>query len=66
MKVHSLSITAPEGGRAPKGLKLFVNKTSMDFSDAEDAAAEQELEMSPEQIGERIELKCMCEHAHHI
>lgn len=57
VKVHSISISAPADGRAPKGLKLFVNKTTMDFSDAEGSAAEQEFELSEEQLGQRIELK---------
>jgi hypothetical protein len=35
VKVHSIAIKAPADGRAPKSLKLFVNKPSMDCSDGE-------------------------------
>ena len=57
MKVHSISIKAPADGRAPKSLKLFVNKPSMDCSDGETMVADQEIELSAEQLGERLELK---------
>ena len=57
MKVHSISIKAPADGRAPKSLKLFVNKPSMDCSDGESMVADQEIELSAEQLGERLELK---------
>ena len=54
VKVHSM---APADGRAPKSLKLFVNKPSMDCSDGESMVADQEIELSAEQLGERLELK---------
>ena len=57
VKVHSMAIKAPADGRAPKSLKLFVNKPSMDCSDGESMVADQEIELSAEQLGERLELK---------
>ena len=57
VKVHSICINAPSDGRAPKQLKLFVNKQSMDCSDAESRNADQEIELTPQLIGQRVELK---------
>ena len=57
VKIHSISVAAPDDGRAPKGIKLFVNKSTMDCNDGESLKAEQDLELSAEQIGERVELK---------
>ena len=57
VKVHSIKIDAPEGASAPKTLKLFVNKASLDFSDVESMAPDQTFELAPEQIGQRLELK---------
>jgi hypothetical protein len=56
VKIHSISISGPPE-RAPKTVKLFANRISMDFDDADNGVAEQELELSPEQLGERLELK---------
>lgn len=56
-KVHSLQIDGPDDGRAPKGVKLFVNCKALGFDDAESRPAEQELELSSEQLGSRIELR---------
>ena len=58
VKIHSFSLNAPDGDpRAPKQVKFFANKTSMNFDDAESGAAEQELELTAEQLGRRIELR---------
>ena len=56
VKVHSMEIAGP-GGRAPKNVKLFANRTGLGFDDCESAVAEQELDLEPEKLGERIELK---------
>eukprot|EP00967_Tisochrysis_lutea_P078168 scaffold106343_cov30-Tisochrysis_lutea.AAC.1 len=56
-KVHSFQIDAPDDDRAPKGVKLFVNCKTLGFDDAESRPAEQELELTPEQFGSRIELR---------
>jgi hypothetical protein len=57
VKIHSIAVMAPDDGTAPKQLRLFVNKNAMDFDSARDGAPAQELELSPEQFGERIELR---------
>jgi len=57
MKIHSLALVGPEDGRAPKSIRLFVNRTQIGFEDAENVPAEQELDFEPSQLGERIELK---------
>lgn len=58
VKIHSLRISGPDDGRAPKAVKLFVNPgASIDFSDAEGMEADQQLDLTPETLGERLELK---------
>ena len=56
-KVHSLQIEGPDDGRAPKLVKLFVNRAVLGFEDAEAEDAEQTLELVDEQLGNRIELR---------
>ena len=36
---------------------MFVKKRNLDFGDAEDAVPEDELELTPEKLGERLEIK---------
>lgn len=58
VKIHSLKICGPADGRAPKTVKLLVNPGgSIDFNDAEGMVADQELSLTPETLGERLELK---------
>ena len=57
VKLHSIIIDGPKDGSAPKDIKLFANKRSMSFDDAESANAEQSLELEPEMLGAKIELK---------
>ncbi|KAJ2659106.1 hypothetical protein IW148_004399 [Coemansia sp. RSA 1199] len=45
IKLHSIMLKA-SGDRAPKSIKLFVNRTDVGFDDAESAEATQEIEMS--------------------
>ena len=56
VKLHSISVAGP-GGRAPKEIKLFANKSNLGFDDVEGMPADQTLELAPEQLGERTELK---------
>ena len=48
---------APSDGRAPKKLKLFANQLGLDFDSAEDAQADQTIELTPDIMGKRLELK---------
>lgn len=57
VKLQSIAIAGPADGRAPKNVKLFVNAMSLSFDDAESGAPAQELEFTPEMLGERTELK---------
>ena len=60
VKLQSLAIKAAGAeGRAPRRVKLFINRASLGFSEAADFAAVQELELTPEQVeaGEPIVLK---------
>ncbi|KAK3275631.1 hypothetical protein CYMTET_16251 [Cymbomonas tetramitiformis] len=58
VKLHSLVLKATDAAKAPKNIKLYVNKPSMGFSDC-DAPGAQELELLPEELskGEPITLK---------
>jgi len=57
VKLQSISISGPGDGRAPKAVKLFANRSNLNFDDVETMNAEQELELTPEMLGERTELK---------
>merc|ERR1712196_470954 len=56
VKIHSISVVGPTG-RAPKKIRLFTNRQQLGFEDAENVPAEQELELTTETLGDRIELK---------
>jgi hypothetical protein len=57
VKIESLLVDAPEDGRAPLSLKLLVGRPALGFEDAEALPAEQELELTPESLGQRLDLK---------
>ena len=57
VKLHSISVSGPGDGRAPKALALFVNRPNLDFGDTESMQATQELELSSDQLGQRLDLK---------
>ena len=57
VKLHSISVGGPSDGRAPKTVRLFANRQNLGFADVEDMPAEQELELAPETLGERLELR---------
>jgi len=46
MKLHAVKIAGPDDGSAPKTIKLFANKSNMDFGDCEDYPATQTLTLS--------------------
>ena len=56
VKIESMQLAAPGDGRAPKELKLIINRRTIDFSDAEALAGEQVLEIAADRLGERLEL----------
>mmetsp|Transcript_7534 Transcript_7534/g.19512 ORF Transcript_7534/g.19512 Transcript_7534/m.19512 type:complete len:193 (-) Transcript_7534:211-789(-) len=58
VKLHSFLVKGPEGGKAPKKVRVFVNQLAMDFSDAEDAPADFEIELSEGEVvkGQRVVL----------
>lgn len=57
VKLHSIHVAGPDDGRAPKQVKIFANRSGLSFEDAEGANAEHELELTPETLGTRVELK---------
>jgi hypothetical protein len=50
VKIHSIKIDSPEDGSGPKTLRLFVNKVSMGFTEAEDDTPVQELVLTPQNL----------------
>jgi len=57
VKLHSMTISGPSDGRAPKEIALLANRPNLDFNDVESMQATQELEWTEEQLGQRRELK---------
>ena len=57
VKIESIRVDAPGDGRAPSSVKLLVNKRTLGFEDAESLPGEQVLEISPDDLGQRLELK---------
>eukprot|EP01084_Bolivina_argentea_P248279 415274_1 len=52
VKIHSIDFCSPkpDGDEAPTTIKLYINRDSLGFSDAEDTEAIQELKLSPEDL----------------
>jgi len=50
VKIHSIKFDAPDDGSGPKNVKLFVNKTMMGFTEAEDDSATQEIVLTPHHL----------------
>lgn len=57
VKLHSIAVCGPSDGRAPKKLRLFANRAQVSFDDVESMPAEDELELSPDELGDRREVK---------
>jgi hypothetical protein len=52
VKLHSINFCAPPGQEAPTLVKLFINRDSMGFSDAEDIEATQVLTLTEDDLKE--------------
>jgi hypothetical protein len=50
VKLSGIAFAAPEGGKAPKSVRLFVNRPTVGFSDAESTPAAAELSLSPDDL----------------
>ena len=62
-KLRSITISAADDGHAPKKIKLFTNRPTIGFSEAEDEKAVQEFDLSPAQVsGQPLALKCGPDH----
>lgn len=58
-KLRSIVVSAADDGHAPKKVKLFTNRPTIGFSEAEDEKAVQEFDLSPAQVaGQPLALKC--------
>mmetsp|Transcript_41999 Transcript_41999/g.50913 ORF Transcript_41999/g.50913 Transcript_41999/m.50913 type:complete len:187 (-) Transcript_41999:568-1128(-) len=59
VKVFSMKIKATDADKAPKTVKLFVNRESLGFDEASSETAAQTIELSPEDLakGNSINLK---------
>lgn len=56
-------VSAADDGHAPKKIKLFTNRPTIGFSEAEDEKAVQEFDLSPAQVsGQPLALKCGPDH----
>merc|ERR1719379_2639746 len=56
VKVHSFQLDAPDDGRGPKEIRLFVNLSSPSFDDVEAHDATYTKELGPADFGTKIEL----------
>ncbi|KAL1520861.1 hypothetical protein AB1Y20_022422 [Prymnesium parvum] len=57
VRLHSLLLSGPADGRAPKTVKLFANRDNLDFDGAEEATADHEFVFEDMSLmGERLEL----------
>jgi len=45
VKIHTIKLKAPEDGRGPSRIKLFVNQPNMDFSNADNLTPIQEISL---------------------
>lgn len=52
VKLSGVSFAAPAGGKGPKSVKLFVNRPSVGFTDAESTPCAAELTLSPSDLSE--------------
>jgi len=50
VKIHSLCFTAPDDGRGPKSVKVFVNNPHMDFGSVDSTVPTQEFDLSPKEL----------------
>ena len=62
VRLHSVNIVAPPGDGAPRTVKLFVNKPSIDFTETDDLPAAQTLVLGPDDVEkDRVtKLKMQC------
>lgn len=59
-KLRSITIAAPNDDHAPKHVKLFANRATIGFSEAEEEGAVQSFELNPENLaGQPVPLKCV-------
>lgn len=64
VRIHAITITGPEDN-GPKVVKLYVNRHSMGFSDADAVPCAQQLELTPTELGgEPVLLKLTKVRAH--
>jgi len=47
VRIHSLKISAPNRGSAPRNIKLFANQNYMDFNNIHDVPPSQQLRLTP-------------------
>lgn len=49
IKLHSLIVSGPNDGRAPKTIRLFINTTAIDFDNAEKGNSVQDIELTKDE-----------------
>lgn len=58
VRIHSITIKGPSDGSGPKLVKLYTNRISLGFSDADSVPCAEQLDLTPKQLeGHPIPLK---------
>lgn len=58
VRIHNIAFKGPKDGSGPKQVKLFINRHSFGFSDADSMPCAQQLDLTDAQLdGEPIPLK---------
>jgi thioredoxin len=52
VKIHSIRVVTKDKDLAPKDIKLFVNRAKLGFNEVEDVPSQQDLSLTPKDIGE--------------
>jgi hypothetical protein len=58
VRIHNIAFKGPKDGSGPKQVKLFINRHSFGFSDADSMPCAQQLDLTDKELdGEPIPLK---------
>jgi PITH domain len=58
IKLSAITIAGPDDGHGPRGVKLFINRSTLGFAEAEDETGVQEFELEGKHLtGEPVQLR---------
>jgi PITH domain len=58
IKLSAITIAGPDDGHGPRGVKLFINRSTLGFAEAEDETGVQEFELEDKHLkGEPVQLR---------